>query len=749
MNLKDPARVLDDISNEQLPPDLDLLPGILAKIQQGNPTTMKPATKWRLAALLLALVLLVTFISLPAVATAAATALKNLIGYIPGVGTVDQAAPLRVLANPVTATRDGFTITVDNAVLDSTRTVLTYRISGPFPTWDDPSRRPAMCQEFPILRLADGRELAYPSREGGFGGGESTWKDVFPAVPAGETRAALVLPCLAELPAGDGPQNWEIPLAFAPAPPDMTVYPVVELPTPLPAATQAAAPGNGMVFTLQGIAALDEGYFLDTLLSWEMDPAMLDVQVYPDAIHLVDAGGQEVSVWPADLNPPAAPTGDQSLALKFQTAPVLTPGPANLVLDYVAVGMAASTSFTIDLGSSPQPGQTWELNKDLEVNGYPLRVVSAEYVQTPPGEPTMLMLYLASDSGLLTITAMDREHEILGTGGSPGSDQVPFRAGWYYKDGFPQGIVTVDITMISVRRAGPWSITWTPPAAAVVSEATPAAFCPDEPPSPAAPGGLPAGLGGRVAFSEGENHELFAANLDGSGRIPLGPGFFPDLSPDGQRVVYRELESGLVLRDLAGGEGQLIPGTGGEGVSDLRPMWSPDGRQIAFDRVANHTSDIYRVDPDGSDLQAILNGPEDESLLGWAPDGGRLFYGVTVADGQSIRVLDLPTGRSVEAALLPFSAHQVSLSPDGRRIATIDDRGIFLFPLDGQEPVLLLANPVEFANPIWSPDGRWILMSYWPSGDNSLRSPALLQPDTCLLLLVEEKVGDWLSSWVP
>jgi hypothetical protein len=426
------------------------------------------------------------------------------------------------------------------------------------------------------------------------------------------------------------------------------------------------------------------------------------------------------------------------------------------------MSMPAAARFTLDVGASPQPGQTWEVNQDLEINGNRLQVLSAEYIQAGPGEPAMLMLYLASDSGILTIIAMDTEHEILGTGGSPGSAQVPFRAGWYYKDGFPTGIVTVDITTITLRRPGPWSIAWTPPAAAAAPTVTAPArlpqsgsqsgsgsgLCPDAAPVPAAFQDLPAGLAGRVAFSEGENHDLFAANLDGSRRIPLGPGLFPDLSLDGRRVVYRGLEGELHVRDLAGGEDRLIPETGQEGIIDLRPRWSPDGQQIAFDRVTGHASDIYRVSSDGSNLQALLNGPEDESFLGWAADGRRLFYRVSVAEGQSIRLLDLDTGRSMETALLPFEAAQVSLSPDGQRIAYIDDLGISLVPL-GEAPVFLLSNPLEFGNPLWSPDGRWIALTYWPSQDYGERRLALLQPDTCQLLQLDQQMGDWLSSWVP
>ncbi len=756
MNIKDPWHVLDEISREQIPQDLDLLPGTLAKIQQGKRACVKTATKRYFAAFLLVILLLITFFSQPGVASA----LKKLIGYIPQVGAVDQSAPLRVLANPVTDTRDGFTITVESALLDSTHTVLNYQISGQFPSWDDPSLKPRMCQESPMLRLADGKELAYPAATGGFGGGKSQWQNVFPAIPAAENRASLVLPCLPELPAGEGPQDWEIPLAFSPAPPELTVYPVVEMPTPSPAKPEGATPANGMQVAIQGIAALEDGYYLQAVLSWRKDPAVYEVQIYPDSVHLFDATGQEVSAWPADLDPPFASAENQSMKLNLQTAPILAPGPARLVVDYVGLGMFASTHFSIDVGDDLQPGQTWQLNKDLEVNGHRLRVLSAEYIQASPGEPAMLMVYLESDADVLAITAMDREHEILDTGGSPNNGYVPFRVGWHYKDGFPRGNITVEITTITIRRSGPWSVDWTLPAPAatptVQVSALPQepAICSSDMIWQAALSDLPAGLGGRVASSvwTGERHDLFVSNLDGSNLVPLEYGAFPDLSPDGQRVVYRGPEDGLHVRDLAGGGDLLIPGTIHEQVFDNWPKWSPDGQLIAFDRVTGHTSDIYLVNPDGSNLHPVVNGPEDERFLGWAPDGRQISYTVTEQDGQIIRVFDLQTGKSFEAGRLPPDAMNAGLSADGKRLLYMNEQGMFLVTMDNSSPSLLIANTPTFGKqirPIWSPDSQWIAMTFWESAAGSEASLALLQPDTCQMVLLREQKFDWLSSWVP
>ena len=44
-------------------------------------------------------------------------AVRQLFGYIPGVGIVDQSAPIRVLAERASVTRDGITVSVNQATL--------------------------------------------------------------------------------------------------------------------------------------------------------------------------------------------------------------------------------------------------------------------------------------------------------------------------------------------------------------------------------------------------------------------------------------------------------------------------------------------------------------------------------------------------------------------------------------------------------------------------------------------------------
>jgi hypothetical protein len=470
---------------------------------------------------------------------------------------VDQSVPLRVLAAPVSDAYDGYTVFVDNAVLDARRTVLNVRIHGTFPTWEDPSQKPRMCQEPAVLVLPDSAALRQSQSVGSPSGSEYQWQMVFGAIPPGIEQAVLELPCLPELPAGEGPQNWQIPLAFIPAPPETTVFPVIERNESGSTDPVAPVPEEKMQegLSLQGTATLDDGYFLQTELRWNYDPTYFEVQAYSDAIHLFDQAGNEQSIWQTGQEQATAPAMDEFMILNLQTGPIHSTGKLQVVVDYIGMAMNSATAFSFDAGPDPQPGQTWQLNQDLDVNGYDLKVLQAEYIRPAADQPAMLLLYLEANQDVLMVTAMDTEHVIFGTAGSPNSEHVPFRTGWYYQGDFPTGTIQVEITTITIRKAGPWSLEWSP-SGPVDTAAIPEVpitleqgVCSDQASFSTA---LPAGLGGRVATMErnGEAFEIYVSDLDGGNRLLIGPGIFPDLSPDGRSVVYTGLDGGLHIHDL-------------------------------------------------------------------------------------------------------------------------------------------------------------------------------------------------------
>ncbi|HEX6154036.1 MAG TPA: hypothetical protein VFZ19_10995, partial [Solirubrobacterales bacterium] len=61
---------------------------------------------------------------------------------------------------------------------------------------------------------------------------------------------------------------------------------------------------------------------------------------------------------------------------------------------------------------------------------------------------------------------------------------------------------------------------------------------------------------------------------------------------------------------------------------DERPLFSPDGRSLAFTRRAGPGAprDIFLVRLDGAPPSALTSAPEDESSPAFSPDGGRIAF---------------------------------------------------------------------------------------------------------------------------
>ena len=111
---------------------------------------------------------------------------------------------------------------------------------------------------------------------------------------------------------------------------------------------------------------------------------------------------------------------------------------------------------------------------------------------------------------------------------------------------------------------------------------------------------------------------------------------------------------------------------------DADPVWSPDGKRIAFksDRdghVNAHgfpTADIYVMDADGSNQQNLTNNPNNDWDPSWSPDGKRIAF-TSRRDGPfniEVYVMDADGSNLQNLSNHPFDDRNPSWSPDGAHI---------------------------------------------------------------------------------
>ena len=159
--------------------------------------------------------------------------IQSALGFVPGVGLVDISSPFRQLAAPVSATKDGITLTIQSAFLSADQTVITYNMSE-LPAdikrakFTDPE-----CMQSAYLILPDGSQIESPISSGGTLPDGSFLRQVqfLSPVPVQFNQATLVFPCLEGTAREKGLQNWQFLLKFKPAPEELISYPVTLVPS--------------------------------------------------------------------------------------------------------------------------------------------------------------------------------------------------------------------------------------------------------------------------------------------------------------------------------------------------------------------------------------------------------------------------------------------------------------------------------------------------------------------------------------
>jgi serine/threonine protein kinase/Tol biopolymer transport system component len=197
----------------------------------------------------------------------------------------------------------------------------------------------------------------------------------------------------------------------------------------------------------------------------------------------------------------------------------------------------------------------------------------------------------------------------------------------------------------------------------------------------------------------------------------------PSEAPDGNEVVFLSDSGGHGnLWVLSAGTGELrqITFEQDSTVAMGAPVWSPDGRSIAFVSSKGRTGfefGVWLVNPDGSNLRNVA--PRGLGMA-WAPDGRWIYfaessagslYKVPSSGGTAVKVRAEPARNVIglHGSTLYFVVERPLL--DGRpeleiRAAT---------PEDGPSRALarVAASRVpswQIVNPSLSPDGQWMAM---------------------------------------
>jgi len=224
-----------------------------------------------------------------------------------------------------------------------------------------------------------------------------------------------------------------------------------------------------------------------------------------------------------------------------------------------------------------------------------------------------------------------------------------------------------------------------------------------------------------------------AGRLKGTGQPVTTPGLdvsYPDLSPDGQKLVFQAQRAGreeLWEKSLRDGRETLLMAA--DGVSRANPCWSRDGLRVAYRRFRPPT-------PEGAQLERAIAlveaGGGEEQLLttpglpadvpwDWSSDGQWILGG---SDRQPsgrrlICLFPLQAAPHAERQMRVVTSHptenlyQARFSPDNRWVSFIAAKAIeagistiYVVPATGGEWRRITEGKYFDDKPRWAPSGQ-------------------------------------------
>jgi TolB protein len=146
------------------------------------------------------------------------------------------------------------------------------------------------------------------------------------------------------------------------------------------------------------------------------------------------------------------------------------------------------------------------------------------------------------------------------------------------------------------------------------------------------------------------------------------------------------------------------------------PVWSPDGRRIAFTSRRDGNSEVYVVNADGSGQRRLTRNAAGDFGPTWSPDGRKIAFERRGDAQSSVGALYVVNADGSGQRMLARRGSHPAWSPDGRTIAFMWRFHMYVMNADGSgHRVLTRVGSGQKDSLAWSPDGRKLLFLVEPS----------------------------------
>jgi tricorn protease len=202
------------------------------------------------------------------------------------------------------------------------------------------------------------------------------------------------------------------------------------------------------------------------------------------------------------------------------------------------------------------------------------------------------------------------------------------------------------------------------------------------------------------------------------GQEPIRLARTPDISPDGKWVAFSYLGDIWIVETI-GGTARAVTS---HPAHDLAPVFSPDGRHIAFSSNRHGGYDIYVVPVQGGRPTRLTFDSASDMVCGWAPDGKHILFAstrsTTFPPGYELFTVPVEGGKT--RRITAAEGKEGVFSPSGDRLAYVRGPGtwyrkgyrgsasddIWICDAAGGNNRQVTAFNGQDNSPMWSADGK-------------------------------------------